>query len=71
METIEYKRAIRMLGEVSIEDKAVVISRMKCDGTIVTTNCGDAQARRDLYSVLNVIPTSVSEVEAVFTGEGQ
>lgn len=70
MDIYEYKRAVRMLGDVSMDDQAVVISRMKQDGTVVTVNCGDGEARKRIYDVLLVLPPTAPRVQTTQHEEG-
>lgn len=62
MDIYEYKRAVRMLGDISLDDKAVVICRMTKDGQIVTVNCGDKEGRLVIQAALRVVPMSAPQV---------
>lgn len=52
----DYKRAVRCLGDVQLNDRAVVIARQKENGQIVITNCGDPVARQLVYDTLKMVP---------------
>lgn len=62
MEIVEYKRAVRCLGDVALSDQAVVIVRMKENGQIVSTNCGEKGARQKIYDIMAQIPVSANIV---------
>lgn len=62
MNIYDYKRAVRTLGDVSLEDQAVVVCRMTKDGQIVTRNMGDLEARKKIYATLRVLPANTDGV---------
>lgn len=70
MDINEYKRAVRTMGDVRIEDKAIVVSIMRKDGQIVTRNMGDADGREEIYRTLRVLPASTRDITTVTAGKG-
>lgn len=70
MNIYDYKRAIRTMGDVSLDDKAMVVSRMTKDGQIITRNMGDLEARKRIYATLRVLPATTNSVESTVREEG-
>lgn len=62
MNIYDYKRAIRTMGDVSLDDKAMVVSRMTKDGQIITRNMGDLKARQQIYAALRVLPANTDGI---------
>ena len=56
MKIHEFKRAVNALGQISPDDHAVVVSILRKNGQIVTTNVGEASARAKIYETLKVLP---------------
>ena len=71
MNIYDYKRAVRTMGDVSLEDQAIIVSRMTKDGQIITRNMGDSEARRKIYATLRVLPASTDGVESTVREEEQ
>lgn len=71
MNIYDYKRAVRTLGDVSLDDQAVVVSRMTKDGQIITRNMGDLEARKQIYATLRVLPANTDGVNTTVREEEQ
>lgn len=69
MNIYDYKRAIRTMGDVSLDDKAMVVSRMTKDGQIITRNMGDLEARKKIYATLRVLPANTDGVNTTVREE--
>lgn len=69
MNIYDYKRAVCTLGDISLEDQAVVVCRMTKDGQIVTRNMGDSEARKKIYATLRVLPATTDSVESTVREE--
>lgn len=68
MNIYDYKRAIRTMGDVSLDDKAMVVSRMTKDGQIIIRNMGDLEARKKIYATLRVLPANTDGVNTTVRG---
>lgn len=64
MNIYDYKRAVRTMGDVSLEDQAIVVCRMTQDGQIITRNMGDLEARKKIYATLRVLPANTDGVNS-------
>ena len=69
MNIYDYKRAVRTLGDIQIEDQACVVARMTKDGQIVTRNMGEANARKKIYATLRVLPATTDGIESTIREE--
>lgn len=69
MNIYDYKRAVRTMGDVSLEDQAIVVCRMTKDGQIITRNMGDKDARKKIYETLRVLPSSTDAMNSTVREE--
>lgn len=69
MTIYDYKRAVRTLGDVSIEDQAIVVARLTKDGQIITCNMGELRARERIYAVLRVLPVNTDGIKSTVREE--
>ncbi len=71
MNVYDYKRAIRTMGDVSMDDQAMVVCRMTKDGQIITRNMGDPEARKQIYAALRVLPANTDGISSTVRKEEQ
>lgn len=71
MKIEEYKRAVRCLGDVQLNDRAIIVARQKENGQIVITNCGDPIARQLIYDTLRSVPMKANIVTTTRPQKGE